>query len=383
MRLLAIASHPIQYQVPIFRRLSRLLDGQFEVVFKDTDMGTGGFDPEFGIQVKWDTPVLEGYSHRALDSLSPIGSLKGFIETSRPAAILLTLSYTDPLTWQVLATAEALRIPILWRFEGNDEGTSQAGVKRLLRSHLLRFLYKKVAAFLSIGEACDRHLRNHGVDQARIFRSPYNVEDELFEKMHDDLSPSRDSLRAELALMAEDFAFIVVGKFIDRKNPLLAIRALARCADSRMKLIFVGTGPLEVEIRSACKRLLPESQYALVGFANQTQLARFYVAADAALLPSDFETWGLVVNEAQHFALPVIVSSNVGCRVDLVIPGETGWIFSAGDPDDLAHKMAFLAKNREASRLMGGRGHSLVQRYTTSTATQGICDALEKIRKAG
>lgn len=53
--------------------------------------------------------------------------------------------------------------------------------------------------------------------------------------------------------------------------------------------------------------------------------------ADAFVLPSDTgETWGLVTNEAMLFRLPVVVSSEVGCAEDLVIPGETGYTFTGG-----------------------------------------------------
>ena len=72
----------------------------------------------------------------------------------------------------------------------------------------------------------------------------------------------------------------------------------------------------------------PKVRAIMAGFQNQTQLSRFYHAADVFVLPSRVgETWGLVVNEALHHGLPCVVSDRVGCAPDLVIPDETGEIF--------------------------------------------------------
>jgi glycosyltransferase involved in cell wall biosynthesis len=63
-----------------------------------------------------------------------------------------------------------------------------------------------------------------------------------------------------------------------------------------------------------------------------------YLLADIFVLPSrgHYETWGLAVNEAMHLGVPCLVSDLVGCQRDLVTPGETGWVFSADDPEALA-----------------------------------------------
>lgn len=69
-----------------------------------------------------------------------------------------------------------------------------------------------------------------------------------------------------------------------------------------------------------------------------------YAAADVLVLSSSFqETWGLVVNEAMACALPAIVSDRVGCAPDLVIPGETGEVFPAGEVATLSERMGRYA----------------------------------------
>jgi glycosyltransferase involved in cell wall biosynthesis len=58
----------------------------------------------------------------------------------------------------------------------------------------------------------------------------------------------------------------------------------------------------------------------------------YYAAADAFVMPSDYgETWGLAVNEAMNFGLPIIASDRTGCHADLVKPGVNGYVFETGD----------------------------------------------------
>lgn len=376
MRVLALASHPIQYQAPIFRELHTALTDGFEVWFKQTAMGNGAIDPEFGIPVRWDTPVLSGYAYTQLAVTDLERTLSAHNSRDRPAVLLLMLSYTDPLAWHALALANSAGIPVVWRFEGTDLDFGRSRLKVVARSLVLRALYQRVSCFLSIGSACDAHLLNHGVSPQRIVRSPYNVDDELFESMCGKLSGKREELRTRLGIKSHDFVFVMVGKLIDRKNPMLVLRSLYRCDDPQLKLIVVGTGPLEEEVRTY-SRNLHAGQVLAVGFANQTELGQYYAAADGAILPSKFETWGLTINEAQHFALPVVVSSNVGCRFDLVKPGQTGCVFADGDAQDLCRAMLLLSQNRSRARTMGMSGHSLVQQFSTQAAVAGVLLGLD------
>lgn len=373
--LLILASHPIQYQTPIFRSLARQFPDALHVVFKNLDMGNGALDPDFGIPVRWDTPILEGYQFSALNE-EPRG-VRALLAAKRPTAVLLTLGYTDPLALEAIFAARSLGIPVLWRFEGNDRNSLGSGFKAFVRAEALSALYRHISVFLSIGVACDEHLARHGVPASKVFRSPYNVDDELFQAMRHSYSAQRDTIRSSKGLSEDDFVFIVVGKLIERKNPHIVLRALRRIGDAKVKVVFVGSGPLEIELKQAASCLGNRAIFG--GFANQTDLGRFYACADAALLPSRFETWGLVINEAQHFALPVVVSDKVGCRDDLVKNCETGWVFREGDVEDLAKKLSLMSSDRRLASRMGCAGELLARSYSTSAAAAGIVAAFNHV----
>ncbi len=116
-----------------------------------------------------------------------------------------------------------------------------------------------------------------------------------------------------------------------------------------MHLLFAGSGELEAAARAQCEvafaaeavsdhpaapaapgRSRPQASF--VGFLNQREISRAYVAADCLILPSDYrETWGLVANEALASGLPALVSDACGCAEDLIVTLNRRWCFETGN----------------------------------------------------
>ncbi len=127
---------------------------------------------------------------------------------------------------------------------------------------------------------------------------------------------------------------LFAGKLEEKKRPIDAVRAAARMGP-KVVLAIAGSGDLDGPVFAEAGRL--GVRIAPLGFVNQHQLGAVYAAADCLVLPSAHdESWGLVVNEAMATGLPAVVTDQVGCAPDLVIPGETGEICCAADPEDLA-----------------------------------------------
>ena len=120
-------------------------------------------------------------------------------------------------------------------------------------------------------------------------------------------------------------------------------------------------------------------QLLMPGFVNQSQLGRYFAAADVFVLPSEFETWGLVINEAMQFGLPVIVSDRVGCRHDLVIPGETGEVFAFGDAEGLTAILDSFMNNPALMQHLGANCRRHVEKYSSECAANGLLKAIGMI----
>ena len=91
-----------------------------------------------------------------------------------------------------------------------------------------------------------------------------------------------------------------------------------------------------------------------LGFMNQTELPAVYRAADVLVLPSAFEPFGLVVNEAFACGTPAIASDACGCVEDLIVEGETGFSFPSGDVAALADRLRWIQDPGARERMAAG-----------------------------
>ena len=113
------------------------------------------------------------------------------------------------------------------------------------------------------------------------------------------------------------------------------------------------------------------------GFLNQSQISQAYAAADVFALASGWdETWGVVVNEAMNFGLPVVVSDKVGCAADLVAHGENGYVFPHDRPDELARYLSLLITDPARRESFGRRGEGIIAPWNYAKAAEGLFAAV-------
>lgn len=115
---------------------------------------------------------------------------------------------------------------------------------------------------------------------------------------------------------------------------MLRAFAAARIPDS--KLVFAGDGAERSTLEAEASKLFVRERALFLGFVNQSQLPGVYKAADLMVIASEYEPFGLVVNEAMLCGCPVVASDKVGAVRDLMVPGRTGFVYSCGDTGALA-----------------------------------------------
>ena len=152
-----------------------------------------------------------------------------------------------------------------------------------------------------------------------------------------------------------------VGRFVDKKNLPHLIEAFARYnvdagADAR-RLVLVGSGPEEPRLRAMVDALGLVDRVEFAGFLPAHAVSCCLADALALVLPSVEEQWGLVVNEALAFGLPVIVSRQVGSRDALVRDGTNGHVVASDSIEQLAHAMRDIARDRRQWEAMVAASH--------------------------
>lgn len=393
IRLGIFATHPIQYHVPLWRKLASMDDLDVRVYYASDLSLRGEVDPGFGRPVKWDVPLLEGYESRFLHNRSknpgPENGFRGLNcpETGRIIReggfdAILIHGYSHLFEWQVFRAAWRSHVPILLRGDCREgAGIRKGALLEMIRGTILRLLYRRIAVGLSVGKYMRRHFSRLGMPDERIVDCPHCIDSELAGSQRDQWQPRRKALREELGIGAEDIVLLFCGKFCTRKNPLLIPRALEQIDHKRFFPVFVDAGELTKELETSLDKVCP-GRYAMPGFVNQSMLGKYYVLSDLMVLPSFKETWGLVVNEAMEYGLPCIVSDRVGCREDLVIPGETGYIIPSDDAEALAGVLAEIADDPEKLKPLSARSAEHIRNFSSDRAVEGIRKGLHVIRQS-
>ncbi len=284
--------------------------------------------------------------------------------------------YAHRFERQVTSAASRLGLTTLLRGELTDRPRPGSGpFRRLARNLWLRWFYRRIDRFCYVGAEARDHLLRRGVAQEKMFYSPYSVDTELFANQLKRFD--RTEARRELGIAPQQTVLLSSGKLIPRKNVGLVLDALEQLAEpGRVTWILLGDGEKREAILGRGRALLGDRLIA-PGFVNQSRIGYYYRAADLLVLPSHHETWGLVVNEAMQFGLPAVTSDGVGCHRDLVLPGETGAVFSDGDARALAESLRGLLRDPRARRTMGRRAREHVAGFTTERSVAGILEALE------
>jgi glycosyltransferase involved in cell wall biosynthesis len=115
----------------------------------------------------------------------------------------------------------------------------------------------------------------------------------------------------------------------------------------------------------------------LLGFVNQTGLPAVYSSSDILVLPSGYEPFGLVVNEAMLCGCPAVVSDAVGAKFDLVRDGETGYVFPSGDVHALANILRKLLEDRPQIQRMGAAAKERMKTWTPEMNVGGFVRAVQ------
>jgi glycosyltransferase involved in cell wall biosynthesis len=168
-----------------------------------------------------------------------------------------------------------------------------------------------------------------------------------------------------------------VARLIDKKQPLFLLEMFRRVrAGAKCALVIVGTGPLEAQMREFVERWgVPDVTFA--GFVNQSRIGRVYAAADIFVLTSKIhETWGIVVNEAMNFGLPLVVTDKVGSAVDLVEEGGNGYVVPHDDVSTFSARVAHLVAEPATRAAFGDRSREIVTRHTHQRAAEGVLEAV-------
>ncbi|HLO37437.1 MAG TPA: glycosyltransferase family 4 protein, partial [Lacibacter sp.] len=335
-RLAIITTHPIQYNAPLFRLLSERKRIAIKVFYTWGQSQEAVFDARFGVKRSWDIPLLEGYEFEFVkntsnkpDSNRFFGVINpGFVSRIKNGDFDAVLVYR----WSLLSHFLILRAfgeKQKLFFRGDSHLLkAEHGIKSLFKKLLLRFVYGKVNKAFYVGKHNKAYYIHYGLTDDRLQYAPHAIDNNRFSANADNWEQKAIAERAALGITTGTIVFLYAGKFYELKQLELLISSFQQLKGNEYRLLLVGNGEQEQDLKALAKE---DNRILFQPFRNQSEMPLVYRIGDVFVLPSKSETWGLAVNEAMACSRPVIISDACGCAPELIVQGETGFVFNGND----------------------------------------------------
>jgi glycosyltransferase involved in cell wall biosynthesis len=362
-RVLLVCTHPTQYSSPMWRLLAQRPDVEILVAYGSLQGAEAHIDPGFGVEVAWDIPLLDGYPWVQLKNYSPRQGNERFLGMINPGvwrlirsgkfdAVALFTGYICATFWMALAAAKVSGVPVLFGTDAHDlSPRDNRAWKKSFKTLLWPRLFRLADVVIAPSSGTVALMQSLKIPARRVALMPYVVLNEWWTKKAAQVD--RADVRRTWEIPLDAPVALFCAKLQSWKRPLDSLRAFERADVAGSYLVFAGDGPARSELETEAKALGVAERTRFLGFVNQSGLPQVYAASDLLVLPSEYEPFGLVVNEMMLCGHGAIVSDRVGAKFDLIRDGKTGFVYPCGDIEALANLLRKTLSDREALVRLG------------------------------
>ena len=224
----------------------------------------------------------------------------------------------------------------------------------------------------------------HGAGGERLAVIPCGVDLKLFHP------GDRAAARLSLGLPSSTPLLLYVGRIEPLKGIDLLISALAMLkpagGEEQPQLLVLGgderTGDEVAELRRLAEELGVADRVRFMGLVGHQTLPLYYNAADVCVIPSQYESFGLVAVESMACGTPV-VASRVGGLISTVNDEETGFLVPSRHPEAIAERIAMLLSNEQRRAAMGAKARRSVERFGWDSVTEEILNLYRDVLASG
>lgn len=355
---------PLPYHQTLCHTLSDSYDGAFVAWFAERA------SEEFPYR----SAPQDGLAQRYL---SEVGYWKLFKELKAdPEAVVILGGWSSPMTNKTLFMTTLLRIPVfIWADHPHPRQRSWVAARS--RKLCLRFLARMVSGFLACGTPTVEHLVSLGIEREKVTNFPYWVE------LPQEWSiPKRcldeDAAKGPLRLLA-------IGRHVPVKQFEVAIQAVAlannKAGRELAELVMVGDGPERANLEEIARSMAGEASVSFPGWMESDAVYKELSEADALVITSRFEPYGVVVLEAMAAGRSVLASEGVVAALDRDEGNGAVLLHPIGDVGCLAYQVTSLASDREKLRPASVASRATAEKWPRERAITIIDEVLNKTKR--
>jgi glycosyltransferase involved in cell wall biosynthesis len=377
-----ITTFPAPYRIPLLNRLSTLAGIALTVLVvrsgnRTPDSELAALHVPYQIFGAHTVYLRDRHGDRVGFVTSP--ALWSHLRRVKYDAIV-ALGWTMPNTLLARLNGALLRTPtILW-----DESIPHPpGKLKKTLSPLLRRYFGSFDGYLAASSWCREYMISMGAAPERVVVFPQVADNSFFKQQAEHLRAQREEIKRAIGI-STCRVILFVGQLIPRKGVRTLLDAFEQIAaqDADVSLVLVGKGVLRAELEARRAASPFAERLFIQPFAAQAELPKYYALADIFVLPSFYDTFGVVVNEAMASSLPVVTTHNVGAVANLVEDGVNGRIVAPGDAAQLAQALTHLLKDEELRQKMGANALARIEQWTIEDAAHAFIECLTRCLKA-
>lgn len=361
-RILIIYIEPTPYIISLIKNLIQTFHGSIHVLFLDENRSQN-----------WNINYCDQFQCEFL----PKSKYKKFYFLVKKLlknkyGLIHVAGWGEPIFLFLILIAKLSRIPVV--MESDTPIPHQAPRwKRIIKRLIYPSLFKLVNLFLPGGTRQAKYIEYYGVPSRFIIPVQMTVDvSSIIKYTASFADTSRNFFRKRDGIDEQATVFLFMGRLEVYKGLIDLISAFHLIQNNNIVLLIVGDGSLRQYVEDNVK-INKNIRY--VGRRVDKEVIESYYLSDVLVLPSHFEPWGLVVNEAMAVGKPVLVSDRVGCIDDLIVPYKTGLITKAQSIDELQSAIEWMTDNLEKRMMMGNNAKKLMANWTLENEARNICKA--------
>lgn len=387
-RVLIVVSHPVPYIIPLFRLMARHPKLEILVAYCSLQGAQTYTDPEFGTEVSWqDVPLLADYPWVLLHNHSPQprlghfwglmnGELWQMMGSDRFDVAIVYAGYAYASFWIAAAAAKLKRKGFIFVTDASSiQPRDRAAWKSRLKPLLLPAIFRLGDAILVSSRLGQEVVCRLGMPKERVIITPSTVDNDWWSAQAARVEAG--ATRASWGIPPQAPVLLFCAKLQPWKRPQDVLAAFARANVEGSYLLLAGDGELRGQLEEQAQALNVGDRVKFLGFVSQSQLPAIYCCADLFILSSEYEPFGVVVNEAMLCGCPVVVSDRVGARSELVWEGKTGFIYPCGEIETLAQILQTLLPDRERLQDMGQAARDRMATWSPQDNVEAQVRAIE------
>ena len=337
MKVLYIINIPSPYRVEFFNELSKFCE---LTVIYESDRATDRNDA-------WKGEASGGYKKIFLKGIRTGAEARfcpavlKYIKKS-DFDVVVVYGYSSPTGMLAIMALHRKGIKFFLNADGGFIKDDESKTKKKIK----HFFISKATWWLSSGELTSKYLEHYGAIPDKIFEYPFSSVRQA-DILQEALSKEQKAVLREHLGVQCDRLVLSVGQFIQRKGYLGFLTDWTKKARVGMGLVLIGGG----DEQELYKQLAEECENVwILPFLKKHELMEYYKAADAFVLPTNEDIWGLVINEALSFRIPIFSTTN--CVAAMTIKSPDISVFPTGDNEAIISAIKAMPSERPECNLV-------------------------------